>query len=176
MIGKGMPRRGRFATAALGATAVLGIALACEAAPPTEPSAAAGRVEAMDGRSAAERERSEVRAERDNVLRESVARARAGSPDGTTPDRLIQEVETADGPVRMLRVQGERPAGEPIIYVDGIRLSSSATLEELNPDAIERVEVIKGAAAERLFGPQAAAGVIQIFLDGEPAGTAPVRK
>jgi TonB-linked SusC/RagA family outer membrane protein len=76
-------------------------------------------------------------------------------------------------------------SNQPIIYVDGIRVRSegyarnqpaaaadftgrgsniqSSPLNDINPSDIERVEVIKGAAASTLYGTEASAGVIQIF-------------
>ena len=61
---------------------------------------------------------------------------------------------------------------DPIIYVDGIRIDNQASvfasvqtspLDHINPSDIERVEVIKGAAAATLYGTEASSGVIQIF-------------
>lgn len=64
---------------------------------------------------------------------------------------------------------------QPLVYVDGVRMdNSSATgvftggegwsgLDDINPDDIERVEIVKGAAAATLYGTEASAGVIQIF-------------
>ena len=66
-------------------------------------------------------------------------------------------------------------SNQPLIYVDGIRLDASQTgllslggqatsrLNDLNPNDIERVEIIKGAAATALYGTEASNGVIQIF-------------
>ncbi len=74
-------------------------------------------------------------------------------------------------------------SNQPIIYVDGVRVRSdgyaknvpntgfqsrsnndvSSPLNDINPADIERIEVIKGAAATTLYGTEAAAGVIQIF-------------
>ena len=70
----------------------------------------------------------------------------------------------------------------PAIYVDGVRIDARATewfgagaccsfgggastdrLGDLNPNDIERVEVLKGAAAATLYGSEATNGVIQIF-------------
>jgi len=70
----------------------------------------------------------------------------------------------------------------PAVYVDGVRVDSRATewfnggaccsfgggastdrLGDLNPSDIERVEVLKGAAAATLYGSEATNGVIQIF-------------
>jgi TonB-linked SusC/RagA family outer membrane protein len=64
---------------------------------------------------------------------------------------------------------------EPLIYVDGVRIfneltrnnwgarSSANALQDINPDDIERIEVVKGAAATTLYGTEASGGVIQIF-------------
>lgn len=51
---------------------------------------------------------------------------------------------------------------QPLIIVDGIYLNGS-TLADINPEDIERVEVLKGSAGAALYGSQAANGVIQIF-------------
>ena len=61
---------------------------------------------------------------------------------------------------------------DPIIYVDGIRIDNrpedarSVTtdrLMDINPQDIDRIEIIKGAAAATLYGTEASSGVIQIF-------------
>ena len=67
---------------------------------------------------------------------------------------------------------------EPIVYVDGVRVDRSggfgdfigtggggypSRLDDINPEAIEHIEVLKGAAAATLYGTEASAGVIQIF-------------
>ncbi|MGH7476125.1 MAG: TonB-dependent receptor domain-containing protein [Longimicrobiales bacterium] len=75
----------------------------------------------------------------------------------------------------------------PLVYVDGIRIESGPhgnpdesdnggiALDDLDPHSIERIEIIKGAAATTLYGTEAASGVIQIFTKagggGAPAWT-----
>ena len=74
-------------------------------------------------------------------------------------------------------------SNQPLIYVDGVRIRSTSfdknvpptgypgrsgndvasPLNSINPADIDRIEVIKGAAATTLYGTEAAAGVIQIF-------------
>lgn len=74
-------------------------------------------------------------------------------------------------------------SNQPLIYVDGVRIRSdsfdknvpptgypgrsgndvASPLNSINPADIDRIEVIKGAAATTLYGTEAAAGVIQIF-------------
>lgn len=53
-------------------------------------------------------------------------------------------------------------ADAPLLYVDGVRIRNDL-LDDLDPDRIERIEVIKGEAAETLFGAAAANGVVKIF-------------
>lgn len=53
-------------------------------------------------------------------------------------------------------------AQPPLLLVDGIFLSD-ANLLDLNPEDVDRVEVLKGAAGAAAFGAQGANGVIQVF-------------
>lgn len=74
---------------------------------------------------------------------------------------------------------------EPLVYIDGVRMMSDAWegasgslqggesvtgLSGINPSDIDRIEVIKGAAASTLYGTEASAGVIQIFTKRGRAG------
>ncbi|HUF71062.1 MAG TPA: TonB-dependent receptor [Longimicrobiales bacterium] len=91
------------------------------------------------------------------------------------------------GATRELRIRGTdsfRLNQRPVIYIDGVRVDGSGgewgsmgdatccafsggagedRLSDLNPDEIDRVEVIKGPAAATLYGSEASGGVIQIF-------------
>lgn len=72
----------------------------------------------------------------------------------------------------------------PLIYVDGVRVGTEdgafdpstgetgvmTALGSISPQDIERIEVIKGAAASTLYGTDATAGVIQIFTKRGGAG------
>ncbi len=80
-----------------------------------------------------------------------------------------------------IRIRGSASlsqSNEPIVLVDGIRVDrqggfggfvsaggggSPSRLDDINPQAIERVEVLKGAAAATLYGTEASNGVIQVF-------------
>ncbi|WP_373060175.1 TonB-dependent receptor domain-containing protein [Gemmatimonas sp.] len=81
---------------------------------------------------------------------------------------------------------------QPLIFIDGVRTrsdeyprngiftgttqrganSSSSPLNDINPDDIDRIEIVKGAAAATLYGTDAAAGVIQIFTKRGVGGAA----
>ena len=65
---------------------------------------------------------------------------------------------------------------QPLIYVDGVRVDNSASggpsirdgaqvarINDINPEDIESMEVIKGPAAATLYGTEASSGVIQII-------------
>jgi TonB family protein len=51
-------------------------------------------------------------------------------------------------------------SGSPLIIVDGVVMKGD--LKDIDPQTIERIEVVKGAAASRIHGPRAKNGVIQI--------------
>lgn len=97
--------------------------------------------------------------------------------------RTDAEVERRAEELLRARAYGMDPA--PLIYVDGVRINGINDLEgvssitDLNPDDIDRVEVIKGSAAKELYGDEGANGVIQIFTKTEeadaegPGGTPP---
>ena len=78
------------------------------------------------------------------------------------------------GSIRIRGLTSVTQSGDPLIYVDGVRLDVSSNgpnvggqtpsrLTDLVTSDIERVEIVKGAAATTLYGTQAANGVIQIF-------------
>src|ERR1043166_2981148 len=86
------------------------------------------------------------------ALAGKVAGVRVESPSG----------DPASGPAIKLRgatsISGSQ---NPLIIIDGT--ISRATLADIASEDIERIEVIKGAAASSLYGSDAANGVIQIF-------------
>ena len=78
--------------------------------------------------------------------------------------RTDQADRTLTGNVIRLRGSDETDgdAERPLIYVDGVRFNGD--MGELDPDDVDRVEVIKGDAARAQFGEDAANGVVQIYL------------
>jgi len=85
-----------------------------------------------------------------------------------------------------IRIRGSNSvslSNEPIVFVDGIRVSSDVTamsyetggdaptrLNDLNPDEIENIEIVKGPAAATLYGTDAANGVLWITTKRGRAG------
>ncbi len=88
-----------------------------------------------------------------------------------------------------IRIRGNSSlsqSNEPIVFIDGIRMFSGggiggnigtggggqgSRLDDIDPTTIERVEVLKGAAAATLYGSEASNGVIQIFTKKGAQGT-----
>jgi TonB-linked SusC/RagA family outer membrane protein len=89
------------------------------------------------------------------------------------------------GSAKEIRIRGASSinlSNEPLIFIDGIRMNDGFTsagnsgqaydrMNDLNPDEIESVEVVKGPAAATLYGADASAGVIQIITKKGHAGS-----
>lgn len=105
---------------------------------------------------------------------------------GQSAGMTVMPSSAMAGSGSMIRLRGNvsvAMSNQPLIYVDGVRIRSdgyqrnvpptgsalrsgndvASPLNDINPNDIDRVEIIKGAAAATLYGTEAAAGVIQIF-------------
>ncbi|MDE0897983.1 MAG: SusC/RagA family TonB-linked outer membrane protein [Longimicrobiales bacterium] len=108
---------------------------------------------------------------------------------GREPGVVALPSSGSTGEGAAIRIRGSSSLSqlnEPIIYVDGIRVDRSVVslagtgnpsrLDDIPPESIERVEILKGAAAATLYGTEASNGVIQIFTkrgrSGAPRFTA----
>lgn len=92
----------------------------------------------------------------------------------------------AGGTIRLRGTNSITQGNNPLIYVDGVRIYSEGgpaawtsrqntlPLNDINARDIERVEIVKGAAATTLYGTEASGGVIQIFTKNGVDGQAPV--
>jgi len=86
--------------------------------------------------------------------------------------------------VRLRSASTVNGSSDPLYIVDGVIVNNSSTsvlnitsvvqnrLSDINPQDIDRIEVIKGAAAAAIYGSRASNGVVQIFTkkgkSGEP--------
>ena len=102
---------------------------------------------------------------------------------GRTPGLAFARSGGQVGEGSIIRIRGVSSFGlgsQPLIYVDGVRMDNTVGLgptlpntgagqraasafDDLNPNDIESVEIIKGPAAATLYGTEASAGVIQII-------------
>ncbi|HEX2094392.1 MAG TPA: TonB-dependent receptor plug domain-containing protein, partial [Longimicrobiaceae bacterium] len=90
----------------------------------------------------------------------------------------------AGGTIRLRGNNSISQGNNPIIYVDGVRIFSGFTptnqagrqgalpFNDIKAEDIERVEIVKGAAATTLYGTEASGGVIQIFTKRGTSGRA----
>jgi TonB-linked SusC/RagA family outer membrane protein len=118
----------------------------------------------------------------------------------TGPPAKIQDLLSVNVPgVRVIRASGAIGTGgttrirgsgslslsnEPLVYVDGVRVNNQAAVQslgfggqespsrvnDLNPEEIESIEVLKGPSAATIFGTEASNGVIQIITKRGKAG------
>ena len=111
------------------------------------------------------------------------------------PGLSVMQTSGMAGEGAQIRLRGAvsvSQSNQPIVYIDGIRVRSegyrrnrppfddsngfrggnyqASPLNDINPADIERVEIIRGAAASTLYGTEAAAGVIQLFTKRGASG------
>jgi TonB-linked SusC/RagA family outer membrane protein len=94
----------------------------------------------------------------------------------------------ATGTGTKIRIRGSNSvslSNEPLYYIDGVRMDatsdgyayniggqSTSRINDLNPDDIENIEIVKGPSAATLYGIQAANGVVLITTKRGAAGRA----
>jgi TonB-linked SusC/RagA family outer membrane protein len=101
--------------------------------------------------------------------------------NGRSPGVFVNAATGNVGTGSRIRIRGSSSlslSNEPLIYVDGVRVNSQTStgpvnqsfgsssisrINDINPDDIESMEVIKGPAAATLYGTEASNGVIQII-------------
>jgi TonB-dependent SusC/RagA subfamily outer membrane receptor len=104
----------------------------------------------------------------------------------------VQKSGGTTGTGTRIRIRGSNSvslSNEPLYYIDGIRMESGATsstldiggfgqgvgsapsrINDLNPDDIESIEIVKGPAAATLYGIQASNGVVRVTTKRGRAG------
>lgn len=165
-LARGAPRFRTLRSAAAAIAGAVLLVVACDAPTPSDPAAPDGGPEAT------------------SLVRGTDADAAAsiivppGSRTGTAFDSLrpedVESVSVAprsgnaevtgeDG--RTFRIRGARAPGlqdPPLVLIDGRRTNGTSGLDDLDPDEIETIEVIKGSAAVELYGEEARDGVVRI--------------
>src|SRR4029078_4265156 len=110
--------------------------------------------------------------------------------NGRAPRVTIMPGTGMVGSGSRIRIRGATTfslSGEPLIYVDGVRVNNEqasgisiqafgsgviSRLNDFNPEEIESIEILKGPAAATLYGTEAARGVINIITKkGASTGT-----
>ena len=123
-----------------------------------------------------------------SVLEVAPARSVEQLIGARTPGLIVLPSTGQVGTGAQLRVRAASSlslSNDPIIYIDGVRMDASAArgpvqrggagasrLNDINPEDIETIEVIKGPAAATLYGTEASNGVIQIITKRGKSGKA----
>lgn len=105
---------------------------------------------------------------------------------GRAANVVVQQASGTTGGGSRIRIRGSNSislSNEPLILIDGVRANADVTgssiaiggqnpsrLDDLNPEDIADIEVIKGPAGVALYGTAAANGVIQITTKRGRAG------
>ena len=122
----------------------------------------------------------------------------AGLFNGRAPSVVMIAGSGAVGAGPRIRIRGSSSVSltdQPLIYIDGIRVANDVStgptsqffgssvitrLNDIDPDDIESIEIVKGPAAATLYGTEANNGVIQIITkrgkSGRPVFSAIIRQ
>ncbi|MGQ0648247.1 MAG: TonB-dependent receptor domain-containing protein [Gemmatimonadaceae bacterium] len=97
---------------------------------------------------------------------------------GRTPGVIMNIAQASVGTPGQIKIRGTKSIAlpsDPVVYIDGVKINNTDDrpifiggqginrLADLNPAEIDRVEIVRGAAAATLYGTQGSNGVIQIF-------------
>ncbi|MEM7414821.1 MAG: SusC/RagA family TonB-linked outer membrane protein [Gemmatimonadota bacterium] len=106
---------------------------------------------------------------------------------GRSEGVFLQDVNGTTGSGQRIRIRGANSlslSNEPLVFVDGVQYSSinalsigvggqeAGRLNDLNPNDIQNIEIVKGPAAAALYGTAAANGVLLITTKRGRAGDA----
>ena len=112
---------------------------------------------------------------------------------GKVPGMSVLQSSGQAGSGSQIRLRGNASvalSNQPLVYLDGVRIRSDgyprnapqsgnvlrgnndvpSPINDIDPNDVERVEVVRGPAATTLYGTEAATGVIQIFTKRGSAG------
>ena len=110
--------------------------------------------------------------------------------NGRSPGVFVNPATGNVGTGARIRIRGASSlslSNEPLIYIDGVRSNNQAAsgpinqgfgsasisrINDINPEDIESIEIIKGPAAATLYGTEASNGVVQIITKKGAAGRA----
>ena len=99
----------------------------------------------------------------------------AGTLDGVVPGLWLWEQSPTSLLARYGSIRGASSFGVsyPKVYVDGIEVANSLLVTHFDPDAISRIEVIRGPQGAALYGADAISGVMNIVTRQEGSDGGP---
>lgn len=126
-----------------------------------------------------------------DALSKSEAPTLSNLLQGRAPGVVVATGTSRLGAAQAIEIRGRSSLSldnSPLIYLDGVRVSSATgtgisaggfsgqnssvggRLNDINPEDIESIEIIKGPSASTLYGTEAANGVVQIITKKGAAG------
>ncbi|MEK7381392.1 MAG: SusC/RagA family TonB-linked outer membrane protein, partial [Gemmatimonadota bacterium] len=122
------------------------------------------------------------------LIKEAPVKSMADLLQGRAPGVSINQSSGGTGAGARIRIRGSNSvslSNEPIFIVDGVRIESAPSsttigvggqspsrINDINPEDIESIEVVKGPSAAALYGTRAANGVVLIKTKRGTAGRA----
>jgi iron complex outermembrane recepter protein len=102
-------------------------------------------------------------------LSERAAASLSTALDGSVPGLWLWEQSPLSLLARYGSIRGASSFGVsyPKVYIDGIEVANSLLVTRLDPDAISRIEVIRGPQGAALYGADAISGVMNIVTRQE---------
>ncbi|MGC4101868.1 SusC/RagA family TonB-linked outer membrane protein [Ferruginibacter sp.] len=110
----------------------------------------------------------------EKALREVPAANLQGALQGRAAGLEVQRVGTRPGAGAVIRIRGERSingSNDPLIILDGIPFEGG-NLNDINPDEVASVDVLKDASATAIYGSRGSNGVILITTKKGKTGEA----
>jgi TonB-linked SusC/RagA family outer membrane protein len=112
-----------------------------------------------------------------DVLKNAPVTSVANLLQSRVPGVALSSSSGTAGTATTIRIRGASSinlSNQPLLFIDGVRINEGSLssgqsgqsydrMNDLNPEEIESIEVVKGPAAATLYGADASAGVIQII-------------
>ena len=120
-----------------------------------------------------------------DIIRDAPVTSLSNLLQSRVPGVALSTTSGTAGTSTAIRIRGASSinlSNQPLLFIDGIRINEGQPaggvngqaydrMNDINPEEIESIEVVKGPAAATLYGADASAGVIQIITKKGRAGS-----
>ncbi|CAL2095404.1 SusC/RagA family TonB-dependent receptor precursor [Tenacibaculum sp. 190524A02b] len=99
------------------------------------------------------------------VLKTSAATTLGGMIQGQLPGVQVLAGTTQPGTPVRIRIRGDatiNSGADPLVVINGVPMPSEFNLNDINPNDVESLDILKGASSTAIYGSRAIAGVIEI--------------
>ena len=120
-----------------------------------------------------------------DIIRDAPVTSMSNLLQSRVPGVALSTTSGTAGTSTAIRIRGASSinlSNQPLLFIDGVRINEGQPaggvngqaydrMNDINPEEIESIEVVKGPAAATLYGADASAGVIQIITKKGRAGS-----